>query len=843
MPINTLRFPCGNTDPRSGYLSGPNIRTTFPSILVVDPPVGSDPFGNNGGGGRLPPYDLIPPFFDLPGLADLTLPPGDQTGFTLPDRDQLALGGFTFIDPGTGQTDITFPDRDRPIFAGFTFVESDPGSGGVTLSTQDPRINILSQINQSEVGPRGSENTQLPDDPGSQLLSKFNTALALIESGGGQGTSSGRTNVNSSQVASRLSSPIPQKKQQNLEGGSIHSVFNKVSEVPEENSNQYYLLNTKYNFFRNEAKEETNLFDNYKYPNIFSEIVSEEVYYFLINENTNIPWDESKLNNLTEEKIELSLNRELLLMFKNMQGIANIRLNKNIFIKTIRSHLVAGTLDEFDVNYWRGIFYAQLNTTPLKVLNLGFNQNGLQSSLAYFGDKALKPFQEASNFSEKEIDNFKRFRFLLEDIEANIQVDQIGGTNVPMMMRNSGIPTEQIGVSSFYFTEHGTTNANLNIFDGSGYYFLSEDLAGIQLPLLTDNKATESIYLNPTEKFINNTLMGINRSYNISVSTNVSASEFSDNYDYTRDLSPMYFALDFDTVEETVPFESVNSTITAKYKLLTDEEAQRHSRNHTFGMTRVNLDYRDPFVHYAKDSMVLSFSMNEFNLRTFGTTRTNVGNNIMVRNIPTALIIVPGLGSAHNPYNGKSTLNTVDNENNITYRSIRVSPAIELNDESNLIPPAYGARVSDELNQDYFGVYEKLFDQNPLSEIYTYNPSSELFSKSYYYNGNYTKDQPPAEDRENCVENKISVDIVKKLTDLSAVESLTWWDVFRRIPISDLGKLSNSTPREFKEALSKGIINNKKINYVLSKRDLAYTGIPADVNIENDIIIIDENTR
>ena len=85
--------------------------------------------------------------------------------------------------------------------------------------------------------------------------------------------------------------------------------------------------------------------------------------------------------------------------------------------------------------------------------------------------------------------------------------------------------------------------------------------------------------------------------------------------------------------------------------------------------------------------------------------------------------------------------------------------------------------------------------------------------------------------------------IVKKLTDVSGVEELTWWDIYRRLTAKEIGKLSYININEINNLLANGFVNNVKVFNVLSTIPLYPTGIPEDATVPNDTIIINEEDR
>ena len=99
----------------------------------------------------------------------------------------------------------------------------------------------------------------------------------------------------------------------------------------------------------------------------------------------------------------------------------------------------------------------------------------------------------------------------------------------------------------------------------------------------------------------------------------------------------------------------------AVYKRETDlTKINRHAKTYGFGISRVNIDHRDPFFQYAMNSSAIDVRQNDIGFQNFKDKRSGFSETgILVRNIPQGLIFVPGKGSDHNPYGGGSRLVSV----------------------------------------------------------------------------------------------------------------------------------------------------------------------------------------
>lgn len=592
----------------------------------------------------------------------------------------------------------------------------------------------------------------------------------------------------------------------------------------------YGLFDEKYNFFKTNPQLSSTLVANSSYRNIFKDVVTEEVKYFLNRQGSQSVWAEEYFDSLTNDKIIISLRDELLISFNNITSIGRTKIPLSNFIEVIKNHLTTGTLDEFDPNYFYYIYNSQITTKILTLPQEGESYNGLQVALGLFELSAQNPYQVTDPSNFKSINELKRIRFLLEDIEANIPSLQLNGNTNPLFLRNSGVPSQQLG---------GSPSSYLNIGDGAGYYVSSMYANGGSYPLQTANELSASRYVPPTLRHNLLQLLGTDIGLKVTVSSQTGITEFSSNYNASADVSPMYFKLNFDSISDMDNPNSVINFLSASYTRISDEEAVNHSRNYSFNVAKVNLDYRDPMIHYARDTSNINVELDEFNLRNFDENRSVIRENIILRNIPAAIILTPGMGSAHNPFNSKSQITSYSDT--VVIRSINLTPSFETQSNFTTKPSLEISNVYNSIGTPHFGLYEQLYAQDIHGDLFTYNPSSSIFNKSYF-NGTYTNTQPEAQFREPSIEAKL-VSLVDKLSDSSSVSSLTWWDVFRRVSINDIGKLSYSDPRTLLNKLAVGWRNDTPILNVLTRYNLKPSGIPEEVTIPDDNIIINEWDR
>ena len=618
---------------------------------------------------------------------------------------------------------------------------------------------------------------------------------------------------------------------------AVSRVQGRPSEQVNLNSEEYYrysnysstnqgisLYDQVYNFFQKEPSTNTTIVDNNLYLNIFKPLVASEVKLFLENKNSNNPWNENLFQDLTREKIIISLNDSLLEAFANLQTTIRTKIGVNGFVDIIKSHLMAGTIDEFDPEYYKNIYEAQKKQIPLIIPTLGENAQSLQTALGIFGTQSKSPYLD--NYEDGEVkNNYRRTRFLLEDLETNIPVLQLDGVSAPLYLKNSGIPTST------------TFDAFTNIGDGAGYYISSMYDTGVNYPLVTVNELSSANFLPSYQRQQVLQTLGRNYNLNITVSSLNLSNEFVSSYTPAVLSQPLYFALEFSSIVDSQGEQSVYNPITAKYSLISSEDAIRHSRNYSFNTVKINIDYRDPLIQYANDTSSLSLVNPEFNLRKFGENRSIIDNTIILRNLPAAVMLTPGNGSIHNPFNGNST---VSEYGDVVVRRLEVSPTFD-NVMGADRPPLQASNTQETVGSNYFGEYEKLYDQSNQGYLFTFTSSLPIFEKSFYRDGSYSNTNSAESSSIKSPEGDF-VELVDKLANLSGVEYLTWWDVFRRLNINQIGKLFTTDNNN----LITKITNSWRgvpVRYVIGRANPDYTGIPDGVEVPNDTIIIREEDR
>lgn len=408
-------------------------------------------------------------------------------------------------------------------------------------------------------------------------------------------------------------------------------------------------------------------------------------------------------------------------------------------------------------------------------------------------------------------------------------------TDGPLFLKNAGISILTRGTLDNTITS-GYNDGYLNIGDGAEYYVSSILIDSNALPLVTDNALSSTYYTPPSTRWNAMSLFKEDGIYSYRVKINTSASEFDPNFDNTPVTDLLYFALDLSSL---VDVETVNPLViqtTGLYKLLTDPDLiKQHTLNYGMSIAKLNLDYRDTFLNYAKSTSAIEFTQGDINFRAFSKNRTFVENALLCRNIPFGLIVTPGNGSKHNPFAGQSTLDQYTDDQVV--RSVRGITSISYNDNTPVIPQLDNKTLGLEKSTYQVGLVEIPDTQ---ARFFDYSSSSYLYNSRFYTDKAYTPILQNASASLPVLAN-ISLNVVDRLINEYNPDYLTYWDVFRRLTLKNIGEL-------FYEG---GFFNFKfidegwrgvKIREVLSKYSEVNSGLN-NLDTDDTTIILKESDR
>ena len=693
--------------------------------------------------------------------------------------------------------------------------------------TEENNTPVSEQTGLSNVFP----GTEIPPGGGGGGGGRFNPEQ-LRMSGNNQRFISNSVIVTTDSLISNLISNIPTKQVEEIVLIDDTIVDNSVDEGPTTYREQG-LYDRIYNFFTYPVNTKVELVQNDQYLNVFNTVITKEVKHFIDRQdNSPLPWSDVAISNLTQDKIAISLNTDLLKAFNNINDFGGQAVPLSNFLNIIQSLLLSGRISEFDSNYYLSLELRQAEDNPIRYSQNSDYDEVTRAALGLISNGASSS-DYSSYMNQYEKNQIKRQRRLNTDINVKLQTVDLSGEYSTLPLTDHGVPTMSLDGDLTL----STTFDVLDLGDGAGYYISAIDFSGTESPVISQNDSSASFFIPPVLRDNVLRILNFDNAATLTVSSNLSGHELSTDYNPSADVSVMYFALDLDTLEDTTTNNSLVNLTTATFRLLSKDEAILHARNYSLNTSKLNINYDDPIIHYLRDTSSIEYKQYDVNFKNYQINRTD-DQSILTRNIPFGLIITPGLGSSHNPYHAYSELINYNSSNIV--RLLKMVPNIDVSRKDILTPPLDEKLIYDELGTYYYGLYEKYNDIDPQGIIYEYNPSSNLFSKSYYYSNSYSNIQPPSSTRTGSAESVI-INLIDKLKTLYNPEELTWWDVYRRLNSNQIGKFILSNQSQFTNDLANGF-KDIPIRDVLSSPNITETGILVDP-VENDIIYIKEQDR
>lgn len=573
------------------------------------------------------------------------------------------------------------------------------------------------------------------------------------------------------------------------------------------------LFNRKHNIFRFPENNETSYVSNSRYLEIFAPLVSQEVGHFLDRENSTAPWDERNVFGLTNQNLFNSLNPQLKTAISNLHGPGGLRVSPTSILNGLKKHLFEGTLDQVDPSFYQTLANMQSRDTRLSFVRSPVKDHLTRGALGFALNGKISADPNSLDGYTKRIVN--RQRRLNTDINAQILVDPLSQEEQYMSLEDAGIPV---------VAESGT---HCEIGDGAGYYIHCTLIDGSEepCPLRTDVSAA---YFIPAD-LKNICLNAMNESsFKTFTVSSTSANELTSSAIPAYSLEPKYFALDLTSVEDVPTENPFISRTKCRYTLLEDEqEIQRHTLNNGIAVSKLNVNFDDPFIRYALETSTIELAQNDLTFKNFDENRSIVGNAILCRQMPFAIVLSPGAGSRHNPFNGNSKIGEFST---IVTRTIQGVPHIDVSEGRASNSPLTESNITNQLGMNKVGLVE---DFDVQGRSFTFDVST--LANSFYSNGEYTTaNRTP----ENYGYSYLLNNIVDPLIQNNNASSLTWWDVYCRMPLNRFCEIMYDPNKYLHNSIARGYRNGVTIKNVLAR--------PTEDEhpfIEGDDIILDSEQR
>lgn len=551
-----------------------------------------------------------------------------------------------------------------------------------------------------------------------------------------------------------------------------------------------------YNIFNyeNSNLQDSQFVQNDKNRNVFAELVSPEVKYFLDYKNTNKEWNDRYALGLSKNKIIKSLRVDVYNLFKSIIDIDGQPINVEFFLNMIKRHLVFGTIDELDMSYFSKL---QITQKEKKKLELKKSQNSELNHRAALGLIASRGYSlDVNKYSQlQDKIEIARQRFLLTDIEATVPVETLDGVTHTVALDEAGVSVSSVNLSEEF----------VPLGPGDGYYFVIETLDGQEIPLEIETAVSATYAAPASVRKIALEMIDENPYTLFSVSSSFENSELGSAYNTNYTVSANYYKLDQKSIRELGTTDNLVSVTQARYVLLTDEaEIYEHSKTFGARATQLNLQYDDPFIQYAEADRGFTMSQRDITFKNFEINRSSGSYSKLARDIPQAIILSPTNKTEKNPFYAYSKLETIT-ESSVS-RAILAMPSFSLNKEQERRRVIPNKLTAIEENTYQIGLVGIKDTQN------IYYP----FDKSVYQE-NYTvsKRSPVGHVYYNLLENTLKANY--------NFSHLTWWDIYRRLKLTEFTSFVYSVPNNFLANLEKGF-KGYKVKSVL-QRDSAVPSV------------------
>jgi hypothetical protein len=539
---------------------------------------------------------------------------------------------------------------------------------------------------------------------------------------------------------------------------------------------------------------------NYSYLNIFKSEIPSVVAYLINNQGSESTWNESNLFSLTLENVKQSLKESLLSSFQQIHRAGGQLVDERHFLEAVRRHLLEGTLDEFDYNYYLELASRQKNDERIAIQRTINRESSELAALELVSQKALTADSSSSNLENIQLWQSRRSRRFNTDIDARVTVELIDNTtNKELYLTDAGIDVELID----------ETELSVPIGNGDGYYMHISKQDNTNIPIVTTNNIKNTYYVPPNVRVNALSITNKNSSYVITASSVTNQNEFVSGDLGPSAFDPLYCILDLRSLHYTQESNPIFCSYGGDYKVETNQDIiDEHSINNGMAVSKVNIDYRDPIYRYILDSGKVSMTLNDINLKSLvNSSQYSNGKNIS-RNMPFALIITPVAGSKFNPFNSQSNL---DSFTEPFIRSMSLDASMDVDDFNESRPELTELVLYDETSGDSrVGLVEP---EDIYNRIYKFNPSNEIYLNNFYKDGSYVSSVSAVSS--NGVSYLVK-DVIDYIIDTYGSGVVTWYDVIRRMPLNRVGELLYSLNDLLVDELGAGFRRGLNIKSVLN---------------------------
>ena len=575
------------------------------------------------------------------------------------------------------------------------------------------------------------------------------------------------------------------------------------------------------NFFELEP-DPTRLIANDQYLEIFNDKIDVSIDRALRLGSTSASWSEDNFFNITANKIEVSLNSDLLTAFKILRHPGGEVVGLEVLLQMVKKHIVTGTLSQLDAQFYIDVGKAQLQQNFVLLSDAKNEDYAVRGSINYIieNGESVVPRKD----TERKSIEANRGRHLNEDLGLKIPVETtLSGTKF-LAIPNQGIALSALNPKTSKTDKSIGSSDLLNIGDGGGYYIAVSSPTG-DFPLKTTNLVDSSYYLPDFKKAKVLSLNGKTFISTITASALPNKNEFIAGDLGASSFEPMYFVLNLDTVSSTYSDNPLIEVYNATYSRIVDtDQISRHVNNNAKALSEFRIGYDDPIYRYILDTSSFELEQQDFTVYGFKGASAVTSYNFP-RNIPFAVVVRPVAGSKLNPLNGQSPLLNYSSE--YQRRSLKFKPSI-----SNIIDgtPDSGLEVYNLYNEDRtqrIGLVE-----DPSVQSFGYKFNSASYQDSLYDGDTYTSSIEAVSSQGSAF---LLRDVIDFIAEKEGPKTVTWFDLYRRMPFNRFSELFYTLTPELVEDIKKGFRGGVRPDYVTQSTD---DTAQSDVLLEEDEKVI-----
>jgi hypothetical protein len=578
------------------------------------------------------------------------------------------------------------------------------------------------------------------------------------------------------------------------------------------------LFDPNLNFFKTESNNLFNLVANRSSLKALNSEVTAEVAELLQIKGSNIPWNEVTLQNLSDDQLLRSLNPQLVNSFQYLRNPGGEPIGVSVLVNVVRRHILEGTLNEFDPNYYIEAAKGQRDQR-FEVLQRPEQQEHADRLAINYLINNLYTFQNNKSSSWRNF-QINRMRPLNEDVKLDINVTTLDGIVKDLAIPNEGFQVDTLSeVDQVTVPSVGSPN-KLNIGNGGGYYIDSTTLSSSGVAVPTDNIIHDSYYAPAPVRIKVLNMLGFDPAITVTASSVSGQHEFVSGDVGASGIKPLFFALNLSSVTGDYFNDSLVENYSATYSLLTDSsDIQVHMNNNALNTPMLSIDYRDPIYRYILDTSSFDISMNDFNLNGFKDKGFSSIGSRFVRNIPFGFVVTPVAGGKYNPFNGDSTL---EKHGDTHTRSLSVIPAPDSTIDGSPAPMfrSYSLALEDGVNR--VGIAEQESTQNIGYRYFEEDFTQTFYSASAGEYG-YSSAPPSAQGTAYMLR-----EVIDYLSSTYSATTVTWYDIYSRMPVTRVGEMFYDSNRDLILEIANGMRGGVRIESVESGHNTSARVIPDD---------------